>query len=73
MPNEEKREITLYEIIKMNQISESNYDLMKDYNIEIKQNNEECDDFFNKKKYILYYFFSHRLKGKYFEYSVQAE
>ena len=39
-PNEEKREITLYEIIKMNQISESNYDLMKDYNIEIKQINE---------------------------------
>ena len=36
-------------------------------------NKEECDDFFNKKKYILYYFFSHRLKGKYFEYSVQAE
>ena len=36
-------------------------------------NKEECDDFFNKKKYNLYYFFSHRLKGKYFEYSVQAE
>ena len=40
MPNEEKREIILYEIIKMNQILESNYDLMKDYNIEIKQINE---------------------------------
>ena len=39
MHNEEKREI-IYEIIKMNQISESNYDLMKDYNIEIKQINE---------------------------------
>ena len=44
MHNEEKREITLYEIIKMNQISESNYDLMKDYNIEIKQINEESED-----------------------------
>jgi len=40
MPNEEKREITLYEIIKMKQILESNYDLMKDYSVGVKQINE---------------------------------
>ena len=44
MPNEEKREITLYEIIKMNQISESNYDLMKDFNLKEKEDNEDYED-----------------------------
>ena len=47
LPDKEFREITLYEISKMNRIIDFNFDLLGEYELEKK--NEEKLDFFNEK------------------------